>query len=56
MDWNQALFQAHCRELSKALGRQAFWKTALRYIHVRYDDYVEKVKQPGQDGPLDAET
>ncbi len=29
MDWSPALFQAHCQELSKALGRQAFWKTAL---------------------------
>jgi len=29
MDWSPAPFQAHCQELSKALSRQAFWKTAL---------------------------
>lgn len=29
MDWNPGPFPAHCQELSKALGRQAFWKTAL---------------------------
>ncbi len=29
MDWSPVLFQAHCQEMSEALGLQAFWKTAL---------------------------
>lgn len=29
MDWNPSLFRGRCLELSKELGRQAFWKTAL---------------------------
>lgn len=29
MNWNLSPFRGHCLELSKELGRQAFWKTAL---------------------------